>query len=491
MRLDALIDAADLPATPEVTGSAAIDITAVVQDTRAVVAGALFCCIRGSRVDGHDLAVDAVAAGAAAVLAERRLELDPSVSQALVPDTRAALGPVAAAFWGHPSRSLTVVGVTGTNGKTTVTHLLGAIFTAAGQPAEVIGTLTGEPGDETAFGPRRPPTTPEATELQQRLAAVRDAGTPAVAMEVSSHGLALRRVDGTWFAAAVFTNLSQDHLDLHGSMEAYFAAKARLFEPAFTDLAVVNLDDPHGRLLQDAATVGTIGYTLDEVDRLELSPTGSRFVWRGQGVQLALAGRFNVSNAVAAATVAAELGIPEPAIAAGLAAAGPVRGRFEAVDAGQPFGVVVDYAHTPDGLAQLLASARELVPPGGRLLVVFGCGGDRDPGKRPRMGEVAARLADRVVVTSDNPRSEDLDAIIEEILRGIADRSRVSVDPDRRAAIALAITGARPGDLVLLAGKGHETTQTFADRVVPFDDRQVATDTLLAAGFGDHEDGTP
>ena len=482
MRLANLLEHAGLPATYRVAGGDAsgTEITDVVIDSRDVGPGALFCCIRGARVDGHDLAAGAVAAGAVAVLADHELELPPDAALVVVPDVRAALGPLAAAFHGHPSRQLTMIGITGTNGKTTVTHLLQSIYAAADRRAAVIGTLSSAPG--------QPPTTPDAPALQARLAELVGGGVEVVAMEVSSHGLALRRVDGTTFAAAVFTNLSQDHLDVHRSMEEYFAAKARLFDPAFTGLAVVNLDDPRGRLLRDAAVVRTVGYSLDDARDLELTLSGSTFVWRGTRLSVALAGRFNVANAVAAATVASELGVGIDAIAAGLAATGSVRGRFEVVDAGQPFGVVVDYAHTPDGLEQLLIAGRELVGPGAAVTVVFGAGGDRDPGKRPQMGAVVARLADRVVVTSDNPRGEAPLAIIDAIIGGMPDRSRVDVEPDRRAAIALAVAGAAPGDLVLIAGKGHETTQTIGEHVLPFDDREVAIE-LLASGWAPVEDG--
>jgi UDP-N-acetylmuramoyl-L-alanyl-D-glutamate--2,6-diaminopimelate ligase len=460
-----------------VAGAAASDVvvTGVVLDTGQVAAGSLFCCVAGSRVDGHDLAGQAVAAGAVAVLAERPVSVPAGTAVLTVEDVRSAMGPLAAAYWGHPSDALTIVGVTGTNGKTTTTQLLRSVFQSTGQVTEVIGTLSGLPGD--------PPTTPDAPSLQARLAGFRDAGVGVVAMEVSSHGLALHRVDGTRFAAAAFTNLSQDHLDLHGTIEAYFAAKARLFDRAFTDLAVVDVDDPRGRLLRDAATVRTIGYSLEDAEALELRPDGSRWRWRGTQLALPIAGRFNVANALCAATVAAELGVDRADIAAGLAAAPTIPGRFEPVAVGQPFGVVVDYAHTPDGLEHVLAAARELIDAGRAVRVVFGAGGDRDAGKRPRMGEVAARLADQVVVTSDNPRSEDPTAIIEAILAGIPDRSSVVVEPDRRTAIALALDAAAPGDIVVIAGKGHETTQTTGDTVVPFDDREVAR-AILAAEDG-------
>jgi UDP-N-acetylmuramoyl-L-alanyl-D-glutamate--2,6-diaminopimelate ligase len=441
----------------------------VVHDTRAVAPGALFCCLRGSRADGHDLAPAALTAGAAALLVDHALPLD--APQLVVGDVRAALGPVAAAFWDHPSRHLTVAGVTGTAGKTTVTHLLAAVLSAAGRPCGVIGTLSGAR------------TTPEATELQALLAEHRRRGDAAVAIEVSSHGLDQGRVAATRFAVAVFTNLSPEHLDYHGTMEAYFAAKSRLFTPAFTPVAVVCRDDPWGRRLlgglEAAGRPAAVAYGLADAADVRLTPAGASFRWRGQAVELALLGRFNVVNAVGAATAAAALGVDEATIAHGLAAAPPVPGRFEAVDAGQPFTVVVDYSHKPDALDQALRSARELVAPGGALAVVFGCGGDRDRAKRPVMGEVAARLADRVVVTSDNPRSEDPLAIIAEIRAGIPGDARgVDVEPDRRRAIEGALAAAGTGDVVLVAGKGHETTQVVGDRALPFDDREVARAAL-------------
>ena len=485
MRLDTLLEGAELPTTPQVVGGAAseVEITEVTLDTRTVEAGALFCCIAGQRVDGHDLAGAAVEAGAVAVLAERTVEVPEGTAVVLVDDVRVAMGPIAASRWGHPSRRLQVIGVTGTNGKTTTTQLLRPVFESAGADVEVIGTLSGRPGE--------PPTTPDAPALQARLAELLEGGTDVVTMEVSSHGLAMHRVDGTRFAAAAFTNLSQDHLDLHGTLEAYFAAKARLFTSQFTDLAVVDVDDAHGRLLRDAATIRTVGYSLDDAEDLVLTPAGSTWRWRGRDLRLPIAGRFNVANALCAATLAVELGVEPDAIAAGLEAAPTVPGRFEPVDMGQPFGVVVDYAHTPDGLEHVLAAARELVEPGHRVIVVVGAGGDRDAGKRPRMGEVAARLADRVVVTSDNPRSEEPGAIIDAIVGGITDRSTLIVDADRRSAIARALSAARPGDLVVIAGKGHETTQTVGDRVLPFDDREVAREALLELGHAIAEDPSP
>jgi UDP-N-acetylmuramoyl-L-alanyl-D-glutamate--2,6-diaminopimelate ligase len=462
VRLDALVagvaEAQVLPA-----GGGGTDVTAVVHDTRAVTSGALFCCVVGEHVDGHDLAAQAVTAGAVALLVERTVDVE--VPQVRVPSVRDAMGPVAAELWGHPSRHLPVVGVTGTSGKTTTTHLLGAIGDAAGWPTEVIGTLSG------------PRTTPEAPELQAQLAIARAAGRRAVAMEVSSHALSLGRVRGVRFAVAVFTNLSHDHLDFHEDLESYFAAKASLFEPALAEAAVVNLDDPHGARLAERATVPTEGFGLQDAVDLEIGPQRSRFTWRGQRVDLPLGGRFNVSNALAAATAAARLGIPPADIAAGLRVAPPVPGRFEAVDEGQPFTVLVDYSHKPGALESALTAAREAAG-AGRLVLVFGAGGDRDPSKRPEMGEVAARLADRVLLTSDNPRGEDPLAIIDAVRSGMARTEGLTVEPDRRAAIALAVADAEPGDVVLIAGKGHELVQVVGEETLPFDDRVEARHAL-------------
>ena len=464
MRLDALLDRlADQPVHLSPEGAGTTEVTTVVHDTRQLRPGALFCCVPGAHVDGHDLAAEAVRHGASALVVER--SVGAGVPELRVPSVRDALGPVAAAFWGHPSRSMHVVGVTGTSGKTTTTHLLAAIFRAAGWSTEVIGTLSGAR------------TTPEAPELQERLAEALAAGRSAVAMEVSSHALALGRVRATHFEVAVFTNLSHDHLDFHRDLDDYFEAKAQLFTPAYTDAAVVNVDDPRGRELLARAGVPTEGYGLDDASDLEVGSTSSRFRWRGEAVQLPLGGRFNVSNALAAATAAARLGLGPAVIAEGLAAAPPVPGRFEPVDEGQPFAVLVDYSHKPGALAGALAAAREAAA-GGRVILVFGAGGDRDASKRPEMGEVAARLADRVLLTSDNPRGEDPLAIIDAIRSGMTAAVDCTVEPDRATAIALAVGDARPGDVVLIAGKGHEAVQVIGDRSVPFDDREAARTAL-------------
>ena len=465
MRLDALLaDAPDVTATLVPSGSGDLEISSVTHETRSVRPGALFCCVAGARVDGHDLAVDAAAAGAGALLVER--PLPAAVPQVLVPSVRQAMGPVAAALWGHPSRDLTVVGVTGTSGKTTTTHLLAAVLDAHGWGTAVLGTLSG------------PRTTPEAPELQAFLAAERDRGRRAIAMEVSSHALAMGRVRATRFAVAVFTNLSHDHLDFHRDVDDYFQTKAELFAPTYSDVAVVNLDDQRGRELAQRSLVPTEGYSLLDVDSLVVGADRCSFRWRGVTVDLPLGGRFNVSNALAAGAAAAQLGIPIATIATGLSQAQPVPGRFESIDEGQPFAVLVDYSHKPGALAGALEAARD-VAQGGRVVVVFGAGGDRDASKRPEMGAVAARLADRVLLTSDNPRGEDPDIIIAAIRSGISTPIELIVEPDRADAIARALAEANPGDVVLIAGKGHETVQIVGDRELPFDDRVVARQVLV------------
>jgi len=442
-----------------------IEITDVNFDSRLVRPGSLFCCIPGIADDGHFHAGEAVEAGAVALLVDHRV--DVGVPQLVVPNVREAMATVSATCFGNPADDLLVIGVTGTNGKTTATWMLQNIFIAADRRVEVLGTLSGAR------------TTPESPDLQRRLAQWRDDGVDVVAMEVSSHAIDLHRVDAMKFRVAMFTNLSRDHLDYHGSMEEYFETKARLFGPDRCDSAVVNLDSPHGRLLADAATVPTDGYSLDEVDQLQLSVDGSTFTWAGHHVSLTLGGLFNVSNALGAAHVARALGVDDATIAAGLSLPLIVEGRFERVDAGQPFAVIVDYAHTPDGLEQLLSAARDLVD--GRVIVVFGCGGDRDQSKRSMMGETAVSYADSVIITADNSRSESTDQIIDSILEGVqrvsAPRaSSVIVEPDRRTAISLALRTATVGDIVLLAGKGHETVQVIGDSTIPFDDRVVARD---------------
>jgi UDP-N-acetylmuramoyl-L-alanyl-D-glutamate--2,6-diaminopimelate ligase len=455
----------------QIRGDASVEIGAVDFDSRGVRPGSLFCCLRGAQSDGHDFAHHAVTDGAAALVVDHHLDLD--VAQVVVPDTRAAMGLLAAAFFDFPCRSLTMVGVTGTNGKTTTTAMIASILDQAGRPAKVIGTLTGTH------------TTPESSDLQSQLAEFVASGTKAVAMEVSSHALELQRVVGCHFDVAVFTNLGRDHLDLHGTPEQYFAAKAKLFRPALSDLAVVNVDDPHGRLLMDVGEVDTEGFGAANITDVQVTATQHSYVWRGQRIAVPIGGGFNVMNSLAAATATARLGIDPPTIARGLAIVPAVPGRFEAIVAGQQFAVIVDYAHTPDGLEQAIGAARQIAVAGagvagagveGAVLVVFGCGGDRDRDKRPLMGAVAARLADHVVITSDNPRSEDPMAIINATFEGVPGdyRGRVVMEPDRRRAIEIAVHRAGSGDVVLIAGKGHELTQTVGDQQIAFDDRAVA-----------------
>jgi len=440
-----------------------LEITDVNFDSRQVRAGSLFCCVPGVSDDGHLHAGDAVAAGAVALLVDHRVDVD--VPQLVVANVREAMATVSATCFRHPADGLLVVGVTGTNGKTTTTWMLRNIFTAARRKSEVIGTLSGAR------------TTPESPDLQRRLAEWRDDGVEIVAMEVSSHAIDQCRVDAMKFRVALFTNLSRDHLDYHGSMEEYFETKARLFDPERCESAVVNLDSPHGRLLADAATVPTDGYSLDEVEELQLSVGGSTFRWMGHQISLPLGGLFNVSNALGAAHAARILGVDDATIAEGLSLPLVVEGRFERVDAGQPFAIIVDYAHTPDGLEQLLRAAGEIVE--GRVIVVFGCGGDRDPSKRSMMGETAAQRADSVIITADNSRSESTDQIIASIVEGVQRvssprASSIIVEPDRRTAISMALRSAANGDIVLLAGKGHETVQIIGESTTPFDDRLVA-----------------
>lgn len=479
--LDDLRDRVPTALMPSVSGDGSLAVPAVTHDSREVVAGGMYACLRGEHHDGHTFAPDAVAAGVATLLVDHVLAGDriaSTVGQLVVGDTRAALGPVASAVYGDPSTALRMVGITGTNGKTTTSMLIASILRAAGDPTSVIGTLTGIH------------TTPEAPELQSRLAAMVEAGDRSVVMEVSSHALALRRVDGTRFDAAVFTNLGRDHLDLHGTVEAYFRAKASLFEPGRAVVGVVNVDDPHGRLLFDAAPIEMVPFSATDVSDVEIAAASHRYRWRGSTIDVPLGGSFNVLNSLAAATTAAALGIGSEAIVAGLAAAGSVPGRFERVDApaGVAVDVIVDYAHTPDGLEEVIAAGGAVVGEHGRVIVVFGAGGDRDREKRPMMGATAARLADVAVVTSDNPRREDASVIIDEILAGIpeGDRGRVEVEPDRELAIRLAISLAEPGDMVIIAGKGHETTQTIGDRALPFDDRVVARRVLDELVNGAH-----
>jgi UDP-N-acetylmuramoyl-L-alanyl-D-glutamate--2,6-diaminopimelate ligase len=455
---------------------ARVEIADLAYDARRVTTGALFVCVPGHKADGHEFAPQAIANGAAALIVERPLEVP--VPQLVVRDAREAMALAADAFFGHPTRELEIAGVTGTNGKTTTAFLLFSIIAAAGRRPGLLGTIENRIGGERRAATR---TTGEAIDLQRTFREMLDAGDRSCALEATSHGSALKRLLGVRFRVLVFTNLSQDHLDFHGTMDEYFDAKRRLFTE--TDLdghrprAAINVGDEHGRRL--AAELRTLGeqpveFSLVDAAGIEITPAGSEFSFHGLDLKTRLVGRFNVENVLGAVAAAQLLGIDDDAIAAGVAHLAGVPGRFEAVDEGQPFAVLVDYSHTPDALGSLLTEARSLAE--GRLICVFGCGGDRDRGKRPMMGEIASRLADQAIVTSDNPRSEDPNAIIEEILGGIV--RPVDVEPDRAAAIGRALSEAREGDVVVIAGKGHEQGQEFADRTIPFDDRDVAREEL-------------
>lgn len=440
-----------------------VTVSGITQDSRTVGRGDLFCCVRGATFDGHDYAAAAVAAGASALLVDRDVDVDVPVVR--VEDVRSVLGPVASAALGFPCRSLTMVGVTGTNGKTSTATMLGSMLDAAGRRCEVLGTLTGER------------TTPEAIDLHARLAGCVSRGVEAVVMEVSSHALVLGRVNGIVFDAAVFTNLGRDHLDFHGTEEAYFAAKASLFSPQRSRTGIVNIDDPRGSLLAAAAPVPMVPFSVDDAVDIEMSDDRVSYSWNGIDLTVGMGGMFTVMNSLAAATAARVIGVPDRAIAEGLSTMKPVPGRFEPVANDLGFGVVVDYAHTPESLRALLESARQVTR--GRVIVVFGCGGDRDAGKRPEMGRVAAASADEIIVTSDNPRGEDPASIIDQVCGGITDSGvPVEREVDRERAIASAIFRARRGDIVVIAGKGHEATQETAGVLHPFSDVDVARSHL-------------
>ena len=476
--LSALIDA--VPGA-EVRGDPAVSILDVAYDSRSVTAGAMFCCVPGATTDGHVFAGAAREAGAAALLVERWLDLP--TSQVLVPSVRAAMGPISARAFRDPAAALTMLAVTGTNGKTTVTYLLEAIARRGGLRPAVIGT-TGARIDGVPVPLER--TTPEAPDLHRLLAAMRGGGVGVVATEVSSHALEQRRVGGVVFDEVAFTNLSQDHLDYHGSMESYFESKATLFTPEHARRGWVNADDPWARRLLPSPQIPTstfgVGAEADvRATDVEVSVSGISFRLGDRVVRSSLRGAFNVSNCLAAIAVARGVGVPDEAIVAGIADVREVPGRVEPIDEGQEFLVVVDYAHTPDSILGVLQAIRPLTT--GRLIVVFGCGGDRDRAKRPLMGRAATSIADLTVLTTDNPRSEDPLEIIAEIEAGAAEGGgEFMIEPDRRTSIIRALREAAPGDAVVIAGKGHETYQELADGTVDFDDREVAREELRSIG---------
>ncbi|WP_051062930.1 UDP-N-acetylmuramoyl-L-alanyl-D-glutamate--2,6-diaminopimelate ligase [Ilumatobacter nonamiensis] len=460
-----------------VVGVGATRVAGITHDSRAVESGQVFACLRGESFDGHEFAEGAVADGAVALLVDHEVPQLETIPQIVVDDTRVAVGPASAAAWGDPSERLITIGITGTNGKTTTAQLLHALLEAAGHPTGIIGTL---------HGPR---TTPEAPDLHSTLSRFVDEGKTAVVMEVSSHALALHRIDGTGFDVVAFTNFGHDHLDLHGSPEAYFRAKSALFTSTFAPVAVINVDDAHGSLLADTLSDRTGAeemrvVTIDSTDLrdVEVGVAAHDYRWRDRDVHVALGGGFNVLNSQMALSIIDELDVDMDAALVGLEEFGSVPGRFELVETPETirrgFSVVVDYAHTPDGLERVLADASEIAER--RTIAVFGCAGRRDREKRPLMGAIAARLADVAIATSDNPRGEDPDEIIGDVLSGVPDEYRARVLPitDRRRAIHHALTVAESGDVVVIAGKGHETTQDLGSETIEFDDRRIVSEEL-------------
>ena len=471
-----------LPRDAEVRGPVTVRISDVAYRSGAVRPGTLFFCVPGRSSDGHDFAGDAVRNGAAALVVERWL--DHEVPQVLVPSVRATMGPLSAAVFGRPADRLAIVGITGTNGKTTTTYLLESVFRAAGLVPGVVGT-TGVRVDGKASPLLH--TTPEAPDLHRLLAQMEDAGVRAVAMEVSSHGLDQHRIGGIRYSCAVFTNLSQDHLDYHEDLADYFRAKSKLFRPEMAERAAINVDNDAGRrLLGTGLPTLTYGVSEDADVRgtnVQATAEGISFDVDVMHVDSRLRGRYNVENCLAAIAAARSLGIDDASTVDGLRRVTGVPGRLEPVDRGQDFAVLVDYAHTPDSVQNVLRAARPLAA--GRLIVVLGCGGDRDRTKRPLMGKAATSLADLSIITSDNPRSEDPLAIITEIEPGArGGGGAYEIIPDRREAIRAAVRAAGTGDVVVIAGKGHETGQQFADRTIPFDDRVVAAEEIEALGEG-------
>jgi UDP-N-acetylmuramoyl-L-alanyl-D-glutamate--2,6-diaminopimelate ligase len=477
VELEALIRAL---APSEVAGARPVDIDDLAYDTRTVSHGALFFCVPGERVDGHDLAWEAIERGAVALVVERRL--DVAVPQLVVENVRDAMAVAADAYFGEPTKELEIAGVTGTNGKTTTAFLLHSMLDAAGRNPGLIGTVRWIVGGEER---RAPFTTPEAIDLQRLFREMVDAGNMSAAVEASSHGAAFGRLGRVRFDALVFTNLTQDHLDVHGTLEEYFRAKRRLFVGPQPPPAAVNVGDEWGKRLAAELTdthrapVVTFGLA-DEAEirpeELEVTAAGSSFRAGGIEIETPLRGIFNVENALGAVAAGVLLDLDEEAIRDGIARVADVPGRFEAIDAGQQFAIVVDYAHTPDSLETVLRAARGLGD--GRVIVVFGAGGDRDRGKRPLMGKIAAEHADLAIVTSDNPRSEDPLAIIRDVLQGAG--VDIEIDPDRRTAIQRAVGLAEPGDVVVIAGKGHEQGQEISGSVHPFDDRAVVREALAS-----------
>jgi UDP-N-acetylmuramoyl-L-alanyl-D-glutamate--2,6-diaminopimelate ligase len=481
MRLAELV--AELPGA-RIVGDGSVEVSELVYDSRKAGPGSLFFCVVGEKVDGHEFGPRVVEEGAAALVVERELT-ELAVPQVVVADSRAAMAPLAARFWGDATAELRVVGVTGTNGKTTTAFLVREILQAADFRCGLLGTVKQVVGGVEKEVER---TTPEAIELQRTFRQMLEGGDEACAMEVSSHALSLHRADAIDFEVVLFTNLTQDHLDFHADMEDYFLAKRKLFEMEGPKTRIVNVDDPYGRRLAEEFECVTFSAEGAEADysarEVESDALGASFSLGGMRLRTALPGHFNVANALGAFAVAEAMGVGGDIAAAGLARAARVPGRFEPVDEGQGFGVLVDYAHTPDSLENVLRAARRISE--GRVISVFGAGGDRDRDKRPKMGRAGAELSDLTVITSDNPRSEEPAQIVKEVATGAEaaeGASELEVVIDRREAIALALARARPGDTVVIAGKGHEQGQEFeGGRKIPFDDREVAREELRKLG---------
>jgi UDP-N-acetylmuramoyl-L-alanyl-D-glutamate--2,6-diaminopimelate ligase len=480
MRLDELLAGYE---GARVVGDAAVEIGDLAYDSRKASPGTLFFCVRGHKVDGHEFAPRVVEEGAVALVVERELTgLD--APQVVVPDSRAAMAPLAAQFWGDPTADLRMVGVTGTNGKTTTAFLVHEILRAADVRCGLLGTVKQIVGGVEKEVER---TTPEAIELQSTFRQMLEGGDEACAMEVSSHAMTLHRADAIHFEVALFTNLTQDHLDFHADMEDYFLAKRKLFEMG-PKTAIVNVDDPYGRRLAEEFECVTFSAEGSEADYsardVEFDASGASFGVGEVDLRTGLPGHFNVANALGAFAAAEAMGVGAEIAAAGLARAARVPGRFEPIDEGQEFSVLVDYAHTPDSLENVLRAARRLTT--GKVISVFGAGGDRDRDKRPKMGLAGAELSDLLVITSDNPRSEGPEKIVAEVAEGarrVEGAAELEVVVDRREAIALALGRARPGDTVVIAGKGHEQGQEFeGGRKIPFDDREVAREELRKLG---------
>ena len=471
------------------------EVAGITYDSRRVTPGMVFVAIPGQRVDGHEFISMAIERGASAVICERSRLVPGRVTRIEVPDVREAMACAARSYYQHPSEKWKVIGVTGTNGKTTVAFMIKAVLEAAGIKTGLMGTVRYEIGDRVIPAQR---TTPESIEVQQMLSQMLKADCQACVMEVSSHALDQKRVHGVEFDVGIFTNLTRDHLDYHGTMENYFSSKKKLFtslgQGSKHGASIINIDDTYGaRLVDEISGVEVqLTYGFGETARLratkiELNADGSRFVIetpdRKFAVRLPLIGRHNIYNALAAVGACLSLGIDVVKIQAALNALPPVSGRLEKVSAGQPFGVFVDYAHTDDALKNVLGTLREITK--GRVLLAFGCGGNRDSGKRAKMGKVAAELADYSIITSDNPRKEDPSKIAAQVEEGYKSvrADAYEIELDRRRAIEQIVAKAQPGDSVLIAGKGHETYQEFEDTVVPFDDRVHAQEALETLEF--------